>query len=420
MATAARVQREAISQNVKAGQMRNAQNGEWCGGKYPFGFKVGEDLRLAIREDQAAVVRRMFQLALEKNTDLEIARILNNDGVLTPSQWHESNRPRSSTWNDDMVSAILKNPVYNGKYYWKKIYFDNQEDEPKTPRRRPLDECVSYDIPKIISDADFDQVQSFRKRHVHKDAYRTFWLSQLVVCGVCGLPYTGTTTLNRGKTYSYYRCSSHSNGGENRCSNTLYPASLIEPYIWMILVRALQKRSIVAVVEDSQQVEDNRAFLRAEVERLNQEVERIGESRKLLIKKLRMGKIDEDEFDEQIDDLEDDKKKRLDMIRKYETELNQETPAEIAEQWEQTRNQYANALDMPVEFWRALAETLWKSVILFPKEGRRSLNLVFDWRFPPSVFGFTDQDFQPKGNLSMKLPKEMTESKEFCASLDTL
>jgi Recombinase len=99
------------------------------GGRSPYGYRVvdagphpnprkaaeGGRLRvLAIDEEPAEVVRRIFSEYIDGNGDRAIANILNREGIPCPSALRpEQNRHRlADGWQGSIVRAILDNPRY--------------------------------------------------------------------------------------------------------------------------------------------------------------------------------------------------------------------------------------------------------------------------------------------------------------------
>ena len=72
--------------------LRNMMNVNQFYSRPPFGYTVGEDRRFAIREDQAAIVREIFDRIREGWSYANIAADLNNRGIKTAigRQWNKN------------------------------------------------------------------------------------------------------------------------------------------------------------------------------------------------------------------------------------------------------------------------------------------------------------------------------------------
>ena len=105
LAAAAQYERSMISERVRAVTPAKRDRGSYNGGPRPYGYDFGED-GLAIREDEAEIVRRIFR-DFNSGTPLRaIARGLNEEGI---------RGPLGGTWSQGRVAEKLDQPIYVGK-----------------------------------------------------------------------------------------------------------------------------------------------------------------------------------------------------------------------------------------------------------------------------------------------------------------
>ena len=73
-----------ISQKVRSVLVNKSKNGEWVGGTCPYGYKKNPDNihQLIIDEEEAPVVRKIFQMAVDGYGHIRIAKFLNDNGIL--------------------------------------------------------------------------------------------------------------------------------------------------------------------------------------------------------------------------------------------------------------------------------------------------------------------------------------------------
>ena len=94
-------------------------------GTAPFGYIVDPEdpMRLAIFEEAAPAVRRIFELAVGGKPSTEIAKALTSEGFETPGALYRrlgmygyGKRPvaKKASWDSTRVDAIIRNPVYKG------------------------------------------------------------------------------------------------------------------------------------------------------------------------------------------------------------------------------------------------------------------------------------------------------------------
>lgn len=70
-----------------------------------------------IDTEAANIVKKIFNFALEEKNNVEIAKILNFENIVTPKDYKKciQNKNHSNFWNPNMISSILKNERYTGK-----------------------------------------------------------------------------------------------------------------------------------------------------------------------------------------------------------------------------------------------------------------------------------------------------------------
>lgn len=115
MASIAQEESRSISENCKWGQRRRFANGEVT---VPFkrflGYDRGEDGCPVVNEEQAAVVRRIYDEFLSGATPYSIAKGLTEDGIPTPGG--------KETWSRNVVKSILTNEKYKGDALLQKVF----------------------------------------------------------------------------------------------------------------------------------------------------------------------------------------------------------------------------------------------------------------------------------------------------------
>ena len=122
MATMAQNESKKISQRVKAGQKVSFENGVLYGNGNILGYdRIGKEL--VINKEQAATVRRIFDLYVEGNGATKICYQLEAENHLTATglkRWHPSN-----------ITRILKNPFYCGVIVYRKQYVPDFLEHPE-------------------------------------------------------------------------------------------------------------------------------------------------------------------------------------------------------------------------------------------------------------------------------------------------
>ena len=204
---------EIYSRNVARDTLRSmitaSRDGFFVGGRAPFGYRierVGKRSRLGIDEDQAGIVRRMFELALQEGLGAQAIALRLNAAGLTRG---------CKAWGKNSVALILKNPSYMGQRLFNQVQRKSRDAKPSGDVVR----VASH--PAVVSQEDFERVQTMMKERVPHEQGGTprsaFAFTGLLRCGVCGEPLQIRNGTGRnGTLYSYYACLAHKNG-KTRC-----------------------------------------------------------------------------------------------------------------------------------------------------------------------------------------------------------
>ena len=205
------------SKKVRSTKQKNAKQGLFMGRYAPFGYdKSKEDKhKLVINEEQAKVVRKIFDLYLEGNSPLQISYILINEKIPTPSQIMNMQK-QTTKWYPEVIRRILQNEMYIGNMVQckkRKINYKLKQvvDMPKSEWI-----VVENTHKPIIEKEKFYAVQQIMKS---KEKTRTktldLLLRGLVVCKDCGKKMS-TTVDNNKKHTRYMRCSSYATAPKQR------------------------------------------------------------------------------------------------------------------------------------------------------------------------------------------------------------
>lgn len=172
-----------LSQNIRRGIAESAEKCQFTGGSRPLGYKAGPDMKFAIDEEEAALVRMIFNWYADGMACPEIAERLNSQGFRTL---------RNTPFSASSLRTLLKNEKYRG-------VFNN------------LGKHIEGGVPRIVEDELFYKVQEMLKENrrapakVH--AKVDYILSDKLFCGKCGSPMYGECGTSRnGVRHNYYSC----------------------------------------------------------------------------------------------------------------------------------------------------------------------------------------------------------------------
>lgn len=243
-----------LSENVTRGMTDNAHRCLWNGTRV-IGYCKGPDGRYAINEEEAAVVRRIFERYRSGYSAARISAELNSHGLRTS---------RGMAFSSDTVLRILGNERYTGTYIWGDIR-------------------VPDGIPAIISKKDFEEAQSMRgktARHIEQGAI-DYLLTGKAFCGHCGAAMIGDSGTSRtGARHYYYTCQAHKarKGCDKKSLKKDYLEDLIIDFLLDRVLQDPEIERIAAAVMDAQQKELKNSPLAAmeqELADVNKQIENI-------------------------------------------------------------------------------------------------------------------------------------------------
>ena len=219
-----------ISKKIKTSLKAKMKDGKYVGGRAPFGYTKDPDNKnqLLVDEEQAIVVKRIFDMALNGLSYYKIAVILTNEGVKTPAsyynfEWCGNYNPTFNKWNAKTIYDILNNRIYTGDLVQGRRSKVNYKVK-KIVKNSPDNYIVVENTHEAIIDKDiFNEVQKRLPKNVgRKEKKENNLLDGLLYCGDCGHRISVQARRKRdNRAYTlcnYYRtymkehlCTTHSN-----------------------------------------------------------------------------------------------------------------------------------------------------------------------------------------------------------------
>jgi site-specific DNA recombinase len=217
----AQLEREQTGERTSATMLYRAEKGLWNGGRI-LGYDLDPDNKgILIRNpEQADIVKKAFNLCIEKGSAGQTQRTLNELGYRMPA--YESRRGKKhggTLFNKQFIIRTLSNPMYIGKMPWAGKLFAG--------RHQPLIEKNKFnDVQKILGkNRKTRSNQKMPTKHV-------YLLSSILRCGKCGSMMTPKSGINgSGQSYHYYQCTKNTHGGKLACNVRYVPAIPIEDFI---------------------------------------------------------------------------------------------------------------------------------------------------------------------------------------------
>ena len=214
------------SRKIRAVLKAKAERGERLGPRAPYGYiKDPETKKLAVDDEAAAIVRRIFAMCASGNGPSQIARILKKEQVLTPTMYAYTRYGMNHTcldtahpynWSDSAIANLLENEIYLGNTVNMKYSTKSYKDKRRVEHSR--EECLVFKDthPALITQEVWDIVQRVRKnrrRPTKMEEQNKY--SGLVFCADCG----SNMVLHRARTmsasYNHFTCRTYKKDGES-------------------------------------------------------------------------------------------------------------------------------------------------------------------------------------------------------------
>ena len=276
----AQFEREIIGERIRDKIAAQKRKGKWAGGVPILGYDVdrsGGSPKLVVNAKEAARVRQIFTLYLEKQSLQPVARELERRGWTNKKRVTKKGRViGGKSFDKATLYAHLKNPIYKGLISHKGELYQGEHEA-------------------IIDPEQFDRVQKILKYNGRtggaevRNKYGAL-LRGLLRCKACDHAMTHVFTTSRGKSrkqYRYYRCVGSIKRGACTCPSGSLPASAIEQLVIDEARAAMTDRALIRqIIGESQGVLDQQikasekdlADLRGELKRLHRDLRRaVGE-----------------------------------------------------------------------------------------------------------------------------------------------
>ena len=214
------------SRKIRAVLKAKAERGERLGTRAPYGYiKDPETKKLAVDDEAAAIVRRIFAMCASGNGPSQIARILKKEQVLTPTMYAYTRYGMNHTcldtahpynWSDSAIANLLENEIYLGNTVNMKYSTKSYKDKRRVEHSR--EECLVFKDthPALITQEVWDIVQRVRKnrRRLTKMEEQNKY-SGLVFCADCGFNMVLHRARTMSASYNHFTCRTYKKDGES-------------------------------------------------------------------------------------------------------------------------------------------------------------------------------------------------------------
>ncbi len=236
-ASVAEFERLKIAERTHRGRRQKAAAGHvLTHGNTPLGYELVEQdgrATLQIVEEEARVVRRIFDLYAAGGSVRAVALQLTGEGVPTPGTRRGRRiQPRQTgRWASSSLYSILRNETYVGTWHYGK----RGVDEDGHAFWHDVDEWFAVSVPPIVSQELWKQVQE-RLRVSADRSERSlkyeYLLRRRLWCGLCETKVVGHPLKG---SASYYRCGATGTSSvahAQECSAPSFSVRWVDEAVW--------------------------------------------------------------------------------------------------------------------------------------------------------------------------------------------
>ncbi|MCI9621131.1 MAG: recombinase family protein [Dorea sp.] len=386
-----------ISKKIRGALSAQKKRGQFMSGFAPYGYiKDPEDKHhFLVDEEAAKVVRKIFYMYLGGYSRDGIAKKLNEEGILTPSEYkrkiqglkysNAQEKAGAKGWAYPTINVILRNRVYTGAM----VQHKSEKISYKVEKYHYIPEEQQYIVDgmhdPIISKDTFDQAREIMKRRTralgfHSEVKKVNLYAGILVCGDCGY------NLQRVTCRDGYECGSYHKKGNTICHSHFIKKEVLDS----IVKNEIQKQAKLALKESDKDEILKAADRRKEVqrrceeadqqiERLQKELARVQKYKKKTYENYVDGVLNKEEYLSYKAEYEKQDQDIREKIQQAEQEKDSFGEAEGAyENWIEKFIKYG----MLSEVTREIVTELIDKIIV---NGDMSIDIVFKYQSPYTV-----------------------------------
>lgn len=321
-----------ISKKIRAGYKQKQKNGIVI--TVPLGyFKDKNTNEIVIVEEEAEIVRKIYDLYLSGYGLKAIAKKLNDEGIKSPQYYQNkmynkklpSNKPEITgryLWVNTTVKRILQNEFYIGTVTCHKTYTSKINHIRKA---LPEEEQFKHEnfAPAIISKEKWEQVQfllsSKRNNNVRASSSNPCHrYTGLIECGDCGCTFVCKKRKWKDKPERIeYNCNGYHRYGKEHCTAHRVDEEYLDKLIYneLMLIKDEALANYKSIESDVKKWMSNKGTVTNKLKQLNTSLEqRKSDQKEILLERIR-DREHADIYTEMLEKCESDIQKLEDEIK---------------------------------------------------------------------------------------------------------
>lgn len=319
-AACAQAESESISKNMRWSYQKRMESGRFITCRAPFGYEL-LDGKLVIEENEALVVRKIFDMFLSGWNTIEISKEISKLGIKASEG--------SMQWKPTSIIYILQNEKYIGDSLVQKTFStETIPYEKKLNKGERQQLYISNTHPAIIDRKTFEMVQLLYKSkrpQITGKSKNKYCFTGLLYCGYCGTVCRRTISSNT----AYWVCNCHNRGG------SCLARPIRETQIYSAFLRLYYKLKhngleiLTAMVEDLEVVRERMMLWSPDIIEINKRISSVtSQSHKLSLLN-QQGAVDSDIFisksNQLAEQLQSAKREKERLLQKQDDDVLRKT-----------------------------------------------------------------------------------------------
>lgn len=231
-----------ISKKIRGALSAQKKKGQFMSAFAPYGYmKDPKDKHhFLIDQESAKIVRKIFYMYLEGYSKGGIAKKLNEEGVLTPSEYkreiqglnyfNAQEKAGTKGWSYSTIHTILRNRVYTGAM----VQHKSEKISYKIQKYHYIPEAQQYIVEgmhdPLISEDTFDLAQRIMEKRSRSPGFyggakKVNPYAGVLVCGDCGYNFQKVTGRQG------YECGSYHKKGNTVCCSHFLKKKILDTIV---------------------------------------------------------------------------------------------------------------------------------------------------------------------------------------------
>lgn len=248
----AELERNMTSERVSATMISRASNGQWNGGRVPYGYTWdAEQQTFSFNSEEYNIAKLIHDKYEEMRSLVREARWLNEKGYRTRA---------GNLWGPVSLLIILRSVFYCGDYQYNRL----KEGDRQRPKDKSEWITVTDHHPAIVSREQKEHIISIlesnsrlcKTRNMYVSAKHTHIFASLMYCGNCGKPMGATpAAAKKDWQYSKYSCSTRRKSA-TACNGKSVSDPIVGEFVFNYILNMLNAQRRFASITSPEDLQD--------------------------------------------------------------------------------------------------------------------------------------------------------------------